>query len=363
MLRCAAIVYLILTGAACAPRASAPAAVLSPAGVVLLPGVEGRMDHMAVDIAAQRLFVAGLENHSIEVVDLAGGRRVRSIGGIREPQGLTFVPAHKLLLVASRGDGTCRSFDTETWAEGAWVDLGTNADNVRFDERSGTVYVGCGGDPGPGAIAAIDLAVFLPAKDGGTPAPPTSANDLRKDRPTRASARAQMQLPSHPESFRLSADAGRIFVNVPDDHGVAVIDVRDGKLSPSAMWPVKEVERNFAMAADPGGERLFVVSRKPAKLLAFDAKTGRLLSSTDCVGDCDDVFYDATTRRVYVIGGEGFVDVFDAAGEPKRIAHVPTAPRARTGLFIPQLGLLCVAAPHLGQEPARILLMRVGRKD
>jgi hypothetical protein len=35
----------------------------------------------------------------------------------------------------------------------------------------------------------------------------------------------------------------------------------------------------------------------------------RLASSSGIVGDTDDLFYDATRRRLYVSGGEGFVDV------------------------------------------------------
>jgi hypothetical protein len=33
-------------------------------------GVEGRIDHMTIDVAGQRLFIAALSNNSVEVVDL-----------------------------------------------------------------------------------------------------------------------------------------------------------------------------------------------------------------------------------------------------------------------------------------------------
>ena len=36
-----------------------------------LPDVEGRIDHMAVDIKGKRLFVAALGNNSVEVIDLS----------------------------------------------------------------------------------------------------------------------------------------------------------------------------------------------------------------------------------------------------------------------------------------------------
>jgi hypothetical protein len=73
------------------------------------------------------------------------------------------------------------------------------------------------------------------------------------------------------------------------------------------------------------------------------------------------MFYDGKLKRVYIIGGEGFLDVFqvsDTAQELVRLAHVPTAPRARTGLFIPELRMLTVAVPHTSNNPASVLLFQ-----
>ena len=39
-----------------------------------LPNVKGRLDHMDVDVKGKRLFVAGLENGTFEVVDLQAGK-------------------------------------------------------------------------------------------------------------------------------------------------------------------------------------------------------------------------------------------------------------------------------------------------
>ena len=336
--------------------------VLAPAGVIALPGVQGRMDHMAADVQGKRLFVTGLENHSLEVVDLAQGKLVRSIGGIKEPQGLLYLPQARQILVCSRGDGTCRSFDADTFAEGPWVDLGTNADNIRFDASSKTVYVGSGGEPGPGGLSAIDMPSLLPQAKGGAPKPERSPADLLLTNPGRFDPKAAIELKSHPESFQVSPDGHRVYVNVPDEHCVAVIDVTAQGMKLSATWPV-ELQRNFPMVIDPQSPRLFVICRKPAKVLCYDRQTGKVESSADCVGDCDDAFYDANLGRLFVIGGEGFVDVFSV--DPKtsalsRTARLATAPRARTALYVPQLHLLCVAAPAVEKGPqARILLFQV----
>jgi hypothetical protein len=71
------------------------------------------------------------------------------------------------------------------------------------------------------------------------------------------------------------------------------------------------------------------------------------LGDVPCVEDADDVFFDPERERIYVSGGGGFVDVFDARpeGHYERIAHVPTAVGARTSLWVPELRRLFVAAP------------------
>jgi len=101
---------------------------------------------------------------------------------------------------------------------------------------------------------------------------------------------------------------------------------------------------------------LFVRIRASARLLVFDTQSGKRLADVPCVGDTDDLFYDSERDRVYVIGGEGFVDVFDVSAQdrPVRLARLPTAPGARTGLWSPELKQLFVAAPHRDGPAAAI---------
>ena len=335
---------------------------LVPLRPVLLKNVEGRLDHLAFDPSSQRLFVAALENHSVEVIDLAKGRRVHQLTGLAEPQGLAVIPAASRLLVCSRGDGTCRSFDARTFAEGPWIDLGRNADNVRFDVRTGTVLVGSGAEPGLGLLSAIDRASLLPASQGGSTAPPRSPADLLLKRPRQADALAEAVLPAHPESFQIAGAQSRVFVNVPDEHQIAVLALSSNGLKVVESWPVTVAEKNFPMTLDAEGARLFVTCRKPPCVAVYEVRTGKMLAQTPCVGDADDTFFDAVSRRLFVIGGEGFVDVFQAktsGGELEPIARAATAPRARTGLFIPELKMLAVAAPHTTKGPAEVLRFSV----
>jgi sugar lactone lactonase YvrE len=81
---------------------------------ISLPHVKGRLDHMDVDVKGQRLFVAGLENGTLEVVDLQGGKWMRSIPGFKKPQGALFVRELNKLFVASGDDGMLRVFRGDT---------------------------------------------------------------------------------------------------------------------------------------------------------------------------------------------------------------------------------------------------------
>ena len=247
------------------------------------------------------------------------------IRGVSEPQGLAFIPEKKHLLACSRGDGTCRSFDANTFEEGPWVDLGRNADNVRFDNSSKMIYVGSGGEPGNGLLSALELASLLPAKLGGQPAEPHSPADFLFDRPRQAEPKMEIQLPAHPESFQFDPANRRIYVNVPDEHRIAVLEVTPTNLVVAANWPVTVAEKNFPMTLDAASGRLYIACRKPPRLAGYDTRTGKQLSQTPCVGDADDMFFDAKLKRIYIIGGEGFVEVFqvpDNGGEPTRLARV-----------------------------------------
>ena len=333
---------------------------LTPAGEIKLPKVVGRIDHFAYDSARNRLWVAGLENHSVEILDLNKKRRVAEITGLTEPQGLAYAPEKDTVFVASRGDGTLRSFDAQTLKPGPWVDLGRNSDNVRYDAATQTLYVGSNGEPGAGTLSAVDLNAMLPTGKGGVPAPPRSPADLNLTAPRQADWRARLELDSHPESFQISGDT--IYVNVPDEHVVGVIKSGGEKMEMTTKFPVSVAQKNFAMALDAPNNRLFVISRKPALLLVYDTQSGQLLSQTPCVGDCDDVYYDATTRKLVMIGGEeGAIDVFDAppAQQPRRVQRLFVGAHARTGYYIAAQKLFAVAVPKTGKQNARVLLFRV----
>lgn len=294
-----------------------------------LPGVEGRIDHLAIDLKGQRLFVAALGNSSLEVLDLQAGRHIRSVAGLHEPQGVLFIPESKRIFVTNGQSGTVDMFNGVSLNLEKRVTPFDDADNIRYDTATNYLYVGYGN----GALGILD-----------------AANGQRL---------ADITLAGHPESFQLERSGPRVFVNVPTAEHIAVIDRE--KLIMVKTWPLTGAQGNFPMALDEAQHRLFVGFRKPAKLIVFDTESGKVVTSLDSAGDADDVFYDAARRRIYISCGEGFIDIFEQIGayHYKRVAKISTAPGARTSLFVPELGRLYLAVPRQASRAAEVRVYEV----
>jgi DNA-binding beta-propeller fold protein YncE len=289
--------------------------------------VRGRIDHMAVDLARHRLFVAALGHGGLAVVDLQNQRLDHIIGKLPEPQGAGYDAVTDTLYVANAGDGSVRLFKGADLSPGGRIDLGSDADNVRVDSTAGRVFIGYG----DGALAVVDAATQKQV--------------------------ANVPLKAHPESFQLDGSADRIFVNVPNSGAIDVVNRTSAQKV--ASWPMRGRSANFAMALDQARQRVLVAFRRPAELGVFAAADGASIASLPVCGDVDDLFVDAKRDRVYLSCGEGFVDVLAVEGSAyRRIAHVATAGGARTSLFVSELDRLLVAVPARGETTAGIWVYR-----
>ncbi len=307
-------------------------APLRQVAVIPLDNVEGRIDHFSVDLAGQRLFMSALGNNTVEVIDLRAGKRIHSIPGLHEPQGVNFVPEFNTLFVANGEGGAVEIFDGTDLKLLGEVKFADDADNVRYDATARQVYVGYG----QGGLGIIDAA----------------GNQLL----------GEIKLPGHPESFQLEKSGPRIFVNIPDAREIAVIDRT--KRAVVARWPMDGDRANFPMALDEAEQRLFIVCRHPAELLALDTVSGKLVAKLPCVGDADDLWYDESRKRIYISGGEGFLSVIAQrdANHYETLAKIPTAPGARTSFFIPQIRRLCLAVPRRDGQTAQLRVYEADSK-
>ncbi len=341
---------LVLLPGLAAAQAPAP---LKLSARIPLANVNGRIDHMGVDIDGQRILATAFDNHTLEVIDLRAGKQVATIPNLDEPQGAFYDAAGKRLFVASGGDGTAKVFNGASFQLMTTAKLGQDADNVRFDARRSHVLVGYGGEKflygkatreqGDGAIGILDLSGKVVARI------PTAA---------------------HPESFQLEKTGNRVFINVPDKMEIQVADLATNRTI--AHWPTTGCSDNFPMQLDEAHHRLFVACRGPGSLMAFDTATGKQVANVKFAPDVfsDDMFYDAAKSRIYLIGrasggadgrapSAGFVEVFRQT-DPNRyekIATLPTGWGAQTGWFVPEWSKLIIATRRQdATRPGEILV-------
>jgi len=285
--------------------------------------VQGRIDHLAIDLQGHRLFVAALGNNSLEVIDLREKKRLHTITGLAEPQGVTFVPATNRVFVANGKDGSVLAFDAASWKPLSSISYGDDADNLRYDSESGHIWAGYGS----GALGEFDQ---------------------------NGAKLTDIPLGAHPESFQLEKGGSRIFVNLPRSRKIAVVDRKSRSVLNS--WGTGGPLANYPMALDEANHRLFVVTRFPARLIVLDSDHGQRIASLSVAGDCDDVFLDQRRHRIYAIGGDGEISVFHQKDPDhyEELGRVKTVSGARTGFYSPELDRLYLAVRKQGSQAAEI---------
>jgi WD40 repeat protein len=214
-----------------------------------LPNVGGRIDHFTFDAKRKRVIGAALGNNTVEVVDTFSGRDTHSITGAADPQGVAFAGDLNKLFVANGTDGKLRIYDGDSFNLLNTVDIGEDADNVRYFPAEKKVYVAYGGDE-EGGIAVIDA---------------TSGKRLED----------VAKLDAHPESFQIATSKPVIYANIATKAKVVLIDRNTHKVTD---WPLKAGKANYPMALDEADHRLFVVTRKPAQLIVLDTESGAMVA-------------------------------------------------------------------------------------
>jgi len=316
--------YAVQSNSQAKPQAVAAVEGIRLRQIIPLPKVEGRIDHLSVDLKRQRLFVAALGNDTLEILNLNTGKVLQSISGFSEPQDVLFIPELNKIYVTNGGSGSCQILDGDAFKSMDRIKFAGDADNLVYAPDTQSIYVGYGN----GAMGIVDA---ISGKHLG-----------------------DIDLDGHPEGFKLEQSGAKIFVNIPSARQIAVVDRR--KRQVIATWPLTGMQGNYPMALDEGHQRLFVGVRQPAKINVYDTESGKVVASLDSVGDVDNIFYDAKRQRIYAIGGEGLIDIFEQknANQYQRMARISTAAGARTGLFVPELNRLFVAVPHRGRQQAEI---------
>src|SRR5512135_411486 len=132
-MKCLSSFFLALTAAA---AFAAEPATLKLTQTIPLPGVKGRFDHFAIDTKGQRLFIAALGNNTLEVVDLAAGKRLRSLAAMSKPTGILYLPDQSQVIVANGDDGTLKILSGADYKVLQDLTALADADNLRFDPQT-----------------------------------------------------------------------------------------------------------------------------------------------------------------------------------------------------------------------------------
>ena len=306
------------------------------AQTISMPNVKGRLDHMEVDVRGMRLFVAGLGNGTLEVVDLQAGKWMRSLRGFKKPQGALYVQELNKLFVASGDDATLRVFRGDTLDLLDSIQLEPGPNRVVYEPHTKLVYVGFGG------------------KDAGKEYGEIGIIDATKDRRV-----GDIRVAAHPSELLLNKSGTRLFVFIAIASKIQVIDTE--KREVLSTWDVTSQHPGDG-AFDEPSSRLFVGTHTPPEMIAVDSKSGKEIAHLPTPDGMDGVSFDALRKRVYVSGGRdmpaGSVYIYQEkdADHYETVEKIQTRAGAGTSFWSPELNRYYVAAPANDKEEAAILV-------
>lgn len=303
---------------------------------ISMPNVKGRLDHMDVDLKGKRLFVAGLENGTLEVLDLQAGKWMRSIPGFKKPQGALFVPALNKLFVASGDDGMLRVFKGDTLDLLDAIHLEAGPNRIVYEPHTKLVYVGYGG------------------KDAGKDYGEVGIIDARDDRHI-----GDIRVTAHPSELLLNKAGTTLFVFISVANQLQVIDTNKRQVVSS--WKVSSEHPGDA-AFDESASRLFAGTRTSAEMIVMDAQSGTEIVHLPTAEGMDGVYFDRQRKRIYVSGGRELPDGFAYVYQQKDADHyeilgkISTRSGAGTSFWSSELDRYFVAAPANDKQDAAILV-------
>ena len=147
----------------------------------------------------------------------------------------------------------------------------------------------------------------------------------------------------------------KLYVNLTGSDEVGVIDLDTRQII--AKWPLPDAHVAHAIALDEPNHRLFTATRKPPQFIVFNTDTGKVVTSLPCVGVNSDMSIDVARKRVYITGSDT-ASVFEQhdGDHYEHIAEIPTAYRAKSSIFVPELKRLYVADSGKGKPDAKLAL-------
>ena len=295
---------------------------------VTLPGYTGDFDHFAVDKQRGRLLLAAEDHATLEVFDLKTGKHLKTVPGFDAPHSILVRPGASTILVTDSGKSMTKILDADTYAIKGSIKLTEGADSAAYDAKANVYYIVTGGKDVDMKTANVEAV----NPDTGERLGGVSFND------------------NHVEAIALEEDGDRIFVNLTEHSKMAVVDRKTMK--EIAEWPIPPAKQNAMVALDEAQHRLYVVCRanlseQPAgTVVVMNSDDGKVIGTQAAPLRSDQVMYEASSHRLFVPGGQGYMGVYDTSdpNNLKTVAKVTTAPGAKTGIVLPEMRKVVLAA-------------------
>ncbi len=326
---------LLLAAAFFAGPASAAEETLRLLGRTDVPNFEGDFDHFAADVKGNRLFLAGEEKGTLEVFDLKTAKHLKTVQGFEEPHAIHFMPDTNRLIVTNSGDGMSKVMDGKTYEIVGTIKLVPGADVMGYDPSTQRAWIVTGGKNAAKKMKETIVSEIDPAT-GKRLGDVKFATDFT-------------------EGIAFEQKGNRAFINVAGLHHVAVVDKKTRKVI--ATWPIQEGQNNAPIGLDEANKRLFVVTRKPFKLVVLDTDTGKSVASFEAPQRTNELQFDKANRRIYLTGDD-YIAVFQQkdADRYEELARVKSDKGAKTALLVPELNRLYVAVA--GKAPVKAAVLQ-----
>jgi DNA-binding beta-propeller fold protein YncE len=329
-----AALFLFAGSAAAAPPLKLAAKYQMPASV------QGRFDHLAVDVPSNRLFLAAESAHEVLVFNLRTGKYLRAITGIEIPHAIHVSDRPDRIFVTDGGAGQVKIFDGKTYKLLKEVPLKVDSDSIGYDPATRDLFVVNGGGDAHQSFSMVSIVNTVTD---------TKVADIQIDGRTL-------------EAMALAHSSPLVYQNNPS---MSLIDVVNrNRRTVVAKWPVTMCQRNVALAFDEADHRLFTGCRSGA-IVVFDTQTGKQLQSLPIAQGVDDLIFDPASKRLYAScgSGDGSIDVYqeDSPDHYTSLGRVAAAPGSKNEVLAPSLGRLYTTIPPRAGAPGQVYVFQVVR--